>query len=228
LQFAFSQNPVTANSQTTLTVKADANAQLGNFNLLVTATSGQIVRSQTVALSIVQAIKPPTIASISNQMLSAGQVIELPVSAMDDNQSSLSLSLVSAPGYVSLRDNGNGNGVVRIAPSTGAQSGTVTIRATNFGGLTAQTSFQVTVVGGVTITNASFSKPVLTILGSGFMTSGAVVKVNNLDVSKAISSQTDTKIELKGNKKKLGLQKGQNTVVVIVNGVASNTATFNF
>ena len=78
------------------------------------------------------------------------------------------------------------------------------------------------------ITNAVFSKPNLTITGSGFTTSGAVINVNQQNVSDKVTGQSDTQITLKGNKKKLNIKKGANQVTVTVNGIVSNTFPFNF
>jgi hypothetical protein len=69
---------------------------------------------------------------------------------------------------------------------------------------------------------------VLTITGTGFGDAGAIVTVNGEDVSAQIVSQTDSLIELRGNKKKLNIHKGPNSVTVTVNGVASNIFTFGF
>lgn len=80
----------------------------------------------------------------------------------------------------------------------------------------------------LTITNAQFIKPNLTITGNGFTSSGAVVQVNGQNISQFITSQSATSITLKGNKKKLNIKKGQNSVTVTVNGMVSNTFNFNF
>ncbi len=77
------------------------------------------------------------------------------------------------------------------------------------------------------VNDARYTKPILTITGSGFGTSSAQVAVNGTDVTSAKTSQSDTSITLKGNKKKLALKKGANQVVVTVNGIASSTFTFN-
>jgi sugar lactone lactonase YvrE len=81
---------------------------------------------------------------------------------------------------------------------------------------------------GVTITRASFTKPNLTINGSGFGVTGARVSVNSQDISTAIVNQSDSSIILKGNKKKLNLKKGTNQVTVTAGGAVSNTFVFNF
>ncbi len=79
----------------------------------------------------------------------------------------------------------------------------------------------------VTITAVNYTKPNLTITGSGFVVNSTRVSVNGVDVSAAIRSVTATEILLKGNKKKLALSKGANQVVVSV-GAASEAFVFNF
>ncbi len=226
------ESGINVGSNSTLTVNAATNAMLGDFNVIVigvTTLPFVIIQSQTVKVSVVQTLRPPKLTPIADQMVKPGESATINVAVMDPtNQTGLTLSLGNAPGYVSLTDNGNGNGVIRIAPPMSAQSGIVVVRATNAGGLTDQIMFNVAVSGSLMITNASFTKPTLTILGLGFGTSGAIVRVNGLDVTNTISSQTDTKIDLKGSKKKFALKKGQNTVTVTVGSVTSNTATFNF
>lgn len=78
------------------------------------------------------------------------------------------------------------------------------------------------------VSEVRYTKPTLTITGSGFGTSSAQVNVNGTDITPAKTSQSDTSITLKGNKKKLALKKGANQIVVTVNGALSNTFTFNF
>jgi secreted PhoX family phosphatase len=79
----------------------------------------------------------------------------------------------------------------------------------------------------ILISSVSLQKKILTIKGTGFLTSGSKVSINAKDVSKLIKSQSATEIDLKGNKKKLNLQKGSNSITVIINGISSNTFTLN-
>lgn len=76
----------------------------------------------------------------------------------------------------------------------------------------------------VEITNASFQKPLLSIKGSGFGL-GAKVMINGNDVSKFISSQSATDIQLKANKKKLTLKKGANQITITIGDISSNSFT---
>lgn len=75
----------------------------------------------------------------------------------------------------------------------------------------------------IAISNATYTKPNLTITGSGFGSTGARVTINGTDVSRFLKTQTDTTLTLKGNQKKLKLVKGNNQIVVTANGVTSNT-----
>jgi sugar lactone lactonase YvrE len=82
-------------------------------------------------------------------------------------------------------------------------------------------------VGGVPsapiILSASYSKPVLTISGVGFGGAQAVVRVNNVDVSARVRSNTGAVITLRGGPKKLNLRAGANEITVFANGTISNT-----
>jgi hypothetical protein len=81
--------------------------------------------------------------------------------------------------------------------------------------------------GGPHIDAATFTpvKNKLTITGSGFGASGAVVTINSADVSTAIRREGDTRLVLKGSAAKLGLHAGANQIVVILGGNTSNTYT---
>jgi hypothetical protein len=81
--------------------------------------------------------------------------------------------------------------------------------------------------GKVTIATVSFTKPNLLIKGTGFGSFGAKVIINGQDVSSFITSQTNTSISLKGNKKKLKLRSGPNQITVTAGGVTSNTFVLN-
>lgn len=226
---SFSQSTITPGNSSTLTINVAANTPSSSATITVTGTVGQLVRTQTAVINIISTAGAPTIAKINDQTLAPGQMLVVPISATDPNTTSeLKFSLTTAPSYVSLTDDGNGKGRLTISPSaTETQGGRVTVRATNTNGLFGETSFNVT-LSRLSITSVVFAKPKLTITGLGFGQSGATVLVNNQSVSSFISSQSDTIIVLKGNKKKLNIKKGANTVAVMVNGVTSNTVIFNF
>lgn len=230
LRTSFSQTTIAFGESTKLMVEVPPNTSSSSFTIRVLATVGQTVRSQTVALAII-GNSAPVFSAIDDQTVGVGTVSTLPVSATDpDGNTGLRLSVVSAPAYVSLTDNGNGSGSLQIAPTPAQmQSGRVTLQATDPAGLTAQVAFNVTVQQpSVVITNATFSRPILTITGSGFGSSGVRVGVNGSDVTSLVQNQTNTSITVRGNRNRLGIKKGQNRVVVSAGGVVSNTFTFNF
>jgi hypothetical protein len=217
-------------SGTTLSINPGP-GDVGTTTCTVTATDQfGLSSSQTFAITVTPANEPPTIASISAQTVQAGGApVNVPVSATDPNGNvGLRLSINSSLPFVSLTDNGNGTGTIRIAPSlSDTASGAVTVTVTDPGGLTANTTFNVTVNKAVQIVAASYAKPNLFISGVGFGSSGAKVSVNGQDVSARIIGQTDQSITVKGNKKKLNLKTGPNNITVTSNGITSNTFVLN-
>jgi len=81
------------------------------------------------------------------------------------------------------------------------------------------------------ISNASFTKPMLTIMGSGFLANNSqanirvVVNGQTIDSNRVTVVDNNT-IRLQGNRKKLGLTKGNNSVQIIIDGLSSNTNLF--
>jgi hypothetical protein len=209
---------------------APQSQDLGTNTCMLTATDELgLSESAVFIVTVVTTNLPPTISAISDQIVTAGQVRELTVTASDPNgNAGLKLSLMSPPTFVTLIDKGDGTGTVRISPATtDIQSARVVVQVSDSGGLTAQTSFNLNVQGAIKITAASFSKPNLFINGTGFGNSAAKVTVNGKDVTVDIVNQSDSSIVLKGNKKKLNLIKGSNQITVSINGTTSNTFVFN-
>ncbi len=171
---------------------------------------------------------PPTIAPINNQTLKAGATLEVPVMATDPNGQGLTFSLALAPSFTSITNNRNGIATIKFAPSSAEvqQINRVVVTVTNSLGLSAQTSFTLTVTPNIMISNAEYSKPNLTITGLNFGTNAQVV-VNSKDVSKFVMSGNNTNLVLKGSNRKLGLKSGVNQIVVSVDGVSSNTFVLN-
>jgi photosystem II stability/assembly factor-like uncharacterized protein len=235
IQTSFASTSIAAGASTTLTATVPANTASGTVSITITGTSGQLVRTQMVNLNIIGASNAaPTITPIPDQTVMAGKSLTVKVTANDpDGTRGLRFSLVSAPAFASLVDDGDNNDgtvnlVIATTPTTTPAPSNFTVVVTDPGGLSASSTARVTVLPGVAINNVTFAKPNLTISGSGFGTSGAKVLVNNQEISSLITGQTDTNISLKGNKKKLKLVKGANQVVVTTNGGASANFTFNF
>lgn len=228
---SLSQSTVNPNNSATLTVNVPAATAAGAYKVTITGSSGQITQSAVATVNVTTPNRAPSLQAIADVTVRAGETRTVQVSASDpDGNAGLQLSLVSAPSYVTLTDSGSGSGLVTIAPSaTETQGGVVTVRVTDAGGLSAQVSFNITIqsLPRVSITNVTYAKPIMTITGSGFGSSGAVVRVNGTDVSRRITGTSDGTITLKGNKKKLSLKSGANQIVVTVGSTVSNTFTFN-
>jgi hypothetical protein len=223
-------NFVTVNGAT-LSIAPQA-GDVGTSTCTVTATDQFGLSGQTTfAITVLPQNLPPTLASIQDQTVRQGATVSVNISANDPNgNTGLRLSLTSAPAFVSLSDNGNGTGVLRISPAlSDQQGGRVTLQVTDPGGLTATTSFNVTVQKAVSIGAASFDTggKQLFISGTGFGSSGATVTVNGQNVTSRVIGQSDTSITVKGGRKKLGLRSGPNQIVVTAGGVTSNTFVLN-
>lgn len=208
----------------------------GTTSCTVTATDEfGLAGSQSFAVTVGAAnVAPRFVSNFQDVSIRSGAApVSVPVSATDDNGTNgLRLTLVSAPAFVSIADNGNGTGTIRVAPAlTDTQGGRVTVQVTDPAGLSAQASFNVTVTRNVQIAGASFAKQSsgsnLFINGSGFGSSGATVTVNGTNVSARISGQSDTSITLKGSRRRLSLRSGPNQIVVTSGGVTSNTFVLN-
>ncbi len=81
------------------------------------------------------------------------------------------------------------------------------------------------------ITMGSYQAKTLSIIGIGFMSNvNNTVKlfVNDKEVTLPPSNVSNSSFSLKGNKKKLGILKGSNTVKLVIDGVMSNDFTFSF
>lgn len=217
-------------SGTTLSI-APTDADVGTNTCTLTATDSVGLFSTTSFVITVRARNiAPTIANIGDQTVRQGQVITVNVTANDTPGDALRLSITSPLAFATLSDNGNGTGVIRIAPAlTDAQGGRITVNVTDQGGLSASTSFNVTVQTAVQINGAAFDTrgKQLFINGTGFGTSGARVTINGQDVTARVSGQSNESITAKGNKKKLNLRSGPNQIVVTSGGVTSNTFVLN-
>ncbi len=81
------------------------------------------------------------------------------------------------------------------------------------------------------ITNATYQAKVLTITGIGFMSNvnnNVRLFVNDKEVTLTPSGVSNTSFTIKANKKKLNIVKGNNTVKLVVDGVSSNSFSFQF
>ncbi len=124
--------------------EVDANETL---TFEVNVSDGSAFDTDTVNVTV-QDTEPantaPTIEAIENRTVTEGDTATVNVSASDDDDDSLTLS-VDGPDFVSLTDEGDGNGTIDIAPQSGdADTYTVNVTADD-GTATTTESFQLTV-----------------------------------------------------------------------------------
>jgi hypothetical protein len=175
---------------------------------------------------VVHPNSPPAIDPIPDQTLRVNKTATIQLSISDRDNQSLSTSVKCDRGnFVTV----NGN-LLTIAPligDIGKSSCTVTVK--DEVGLSSSATFFVEVKPefDVLINSVQYGAPRLTIMGSGFGTGSLLVKLNGIDISRRIISQSETLVTLKGGKRRLGLKGGANDITITVNGMVSNTFVFN-
>jgi sugar lactone lactonase YvrE len=245
---SFSPPNISPGRSSTLTVNVGADVQPTSLSIRITAGMGQLRRSRTISLSVVKANNNPTTTadfslsvSPSSQMVKAGSTTSFNIVATTRGTLNQSISLsASIPSNSNVQSSfsstslstSGGTSTLTVTTSNNTPVGNINIAIVGVSGSITRSqsvSLAVTAPSATpTILSASFSKPTLTINGMAFGSSGAMVTVNQQAVSSFINRQTDTQILVAGNKKKLGIKKGANQVTVTVNGVVSNSFTFNF
>jgi hypothetical protein len=89
----------------------------------------------------------PKIGAISNITLADTQSITVNVTTTDDKSAQLTLTATNLPPFATFTDNGNGTGVLTVAPSAGTSGvySNVTVTVTDQNDSTASTSFSIAV-----------------------------------------------------------------------------------
>lgn len=195
--------------------------------------------------------RAPRVERLTDITIFEGETTQVQVSASDDDTTRdpagdgrVMLVLTEAPPFVRLTDNGSGRGTLTIAPDMGAagmtqQNFAVTVEARDSGmpPLRAATSFTVTVRAGMrppatpVISAAQFGSKTLTITATDasanpqIEVNGTVVQPKSL-TARVLGNQFT--LAATGNKKRLNIRRGANTVVLIVNGVRSAPFSFTF
>jgi large repetitive protein len=111
--------------------------------------------------AIITADKVPQIAAIANVTVSNTQSVQVNVSAKDDPTDKVTLTASGLPSFASFVDNGNGTGVISIAPTPGLQGSYngITVTATDLSDSSRSTSFNINVVDtSITYTYLSFTE----------------------------------------------------------------------
>ena len=139
------------------------NHQNGTYDVVLTATNdgtgGPLSSTVTVPITVLIVNHAPVVTPIADLILTAGQPFDQAVQAVDPDGNPLTLSVKNGipgfplPGFVTLTDNGGGNGILHLNPPAGTPGTyTLTLSATDDGDglgpagvLTGSTTFIVTV-----------------------------------------------------------------------------------
>ena len=90
-----------------------------SFFELTTDRPTPILNLLAISDSTVKVNTPPSLTDIPNQTLAEGAAITLPVTATDAESNVIRLESRQFPTFVTLQDNGGGNGSITIAPPAG-------------------------------------------------------------------------------------------------------------
>lgn len=210
----------------TLVISPQA-ADVGQNVCTVTATNTTGLFSNASFIIFVTATnRAPMIATVSDQRVRVGDTLRVTIRASDPDGDSLRFSVPTAPlSLINVGSDSTGGAVLTFSPRSTDQGGRVTVRAIDSGGLTSDTSFNLTVDRAVIISSVLRGKNLLFVAGQGFGASGARIMINGQDLTSRLIGQTDTTLTIKGARRKANLRAGQNTLVVTANGAS---ATFIF
>ncbi|MBL8193025.1 MAG: hypothetical protein JNM06_04335, partial [Blastocatellia bacterium] len=218
------------------------------LRLVVRDAAGNTGQSTTANnFTIAQAVDnvAPTVTisqPSSNQRVIAGSPIQVSWTSTDNRAVVSQALLVSLDGgqsftqVASLGATANSfvlNNINNLNLDFTTPQAVVRITATDQAGNTGQSNS--TFIISPTVTMGSYQQKVLTINGIGFMANvgqgqaqNVQIFVNDSLVNVAPTTANNNSITLKGNKKKLNLVKGANSVRVVVNGEMSNSVSFQF
>lgn len=174
----------------------------------------------TFFIQVIPCGQPIFFNSVGDQVLKAGETRIIEIRTENPcGRDPVTLSLSIAPRYVTMTDRGDGTASLQIAPDSTDESGRVIINARDSVGLFGQLNFAINVKVAAAINSVSYIRPNLLISGIGFGSSSVRITINNQDVTSRVSTQTDSSIILKGNKKRLNLKNGPNLIKISNTGV---------
>lgn len=87
--------------------------------IAVEASDGTSTVSTTFVLTVNDVNRPPELEPIADQVVEEGQILEIPVNAVDPDGDTLTLAAANLPGFCTLTDNGDGTGAIACAPIVG-------------------------------------------------------------------------------------------------------------
>jgi len=214
------------------------------LRLTVTDAAGnmaQAITSSNFAIQLGADTTPPTVTisqPTTSQNLIAGQSIQVKWQSTDNNaivNQALLLSFDAGKTFNQVASFGaNDNSFVLSNIDnlnfTTSQA-VVKITATDSFGNKGEANASFTIAPA--ITQAVFQAKVLSISGIGFMSNSSTTNaiklfVNGKEIALSRITLSNTAFSVNSNKKKLNLVKGTNSVMVVVDGVSSNTAMFTF
>jgi len=206
----------------------------GNVGQAVTANNFTIAQAVDNIAPTVTISQPTT-----NTNLVAGSPIQVNWQSTDNRavvSQALLLSLNGGQSFTTVASFGANDSSFVINNITGLNldfttpQAIVRITATDQAGNTGQSNS--TFIISPMLSMSNYQAKLLTVNGIGFMSNGnnnnVQIFINGKLINIAPKTLTNTTITLKGNKKKLNLTKGGNTVTVIVDGVMSNESSFQF
>ncbi|KAF0220598.1 MAG: YD repeat-/RHS repeat-containing protein, partial [bacterium] len=205
----------------------------GNSSQAVTPSNFRIEQAADTLAPTVRILQPT-----SSESLIAGQPIQVNWQSVDNRavvSQALLLSLDGGKTFATVASFGASDNSFLIRNIeelniTNSQ-GIVRITATDSSGNIGQASTQFST--SPAITNAIYQSKILTISGIGFMSNSASrttrLFVNEREITLTPMTVSNTSFTIKGSKKKLGgIVRGNNTVRLVINGIESNSLTFNF
>ncbi len=150
----------------------------GTYNITVTASDTNNDKdSETFTLTINQAVvpnSPPVLISIGNKTATEDKILNVPLSASDADGDAIYLSYSPILSFVTLTDNQDGTGVLKIAPTSGnAGTFTITVTASDPNNGQDSKTFTLTVNKAV-VTNTA---PVLTSIGNQTVVEGSTLNL---------------------------------------------------
>ena len=204
----------------------------GNNAQTVTATNF-IIEQVSDTVAPVVTISQPSV----NERLIAGQPIQVKWQSVDNRAVTTQSLLISFDGGNSFNQVANlgasdSSFVINNISQLNLTSSQVIVKitATDMSGNKgeANRTFIITPA----ITNATYQSKVLNLMGIGFMSnsSSSTTKlfINGKEIALPPTSVSNTSFTLKGNKKKLGITRGNNIVKLVIDNTESNSLMFSF